>query len=123
MDVLLSLRPKYVDAIFDGTKKYEVRSTCPCIYPDDWVYIYSTAPIKQIVGRIRIVGAIKYVPHEYHLPFELLDKQFVDDYTRYIYSKKQIYLWKIGECEAFVWPRSLWEFQLKRHPRSWCYIR
>lgn len=50
MNVLLSIKPKYAELIKSGTKKYEFRrkifkKTTGCN-----VFIYSTSPVKKIIG-------------------------------------------------------------------------
>jgi predicted transcriptional regulator len=51
MNVLLSIKPKYVKAILNGTKKYELRkSAFRCKEDIERVYIYATSPVKKIVG-------------------------------------------------------------------------
>jgi len=54
MNVLLSIKPKFVERIFAGEKKYEYRKI---MFTNDNVkniFIYASAPIKKIVGRIKI---------------------------------------------------------------------
>jgi type I restriction enzyme S subunit len=63
MHALLSIRPKYVEAILDGEKKYEFRKS---IFKKDnnieKVFIYSTTPAKKIVGAFQIGGIIEDHP-------------------------------------------------------------
>ena len=57
MNVLLSIKPKYANAILNGEKEYEFRKV---IFKDknvEKVYIYSSSPVKKIVG-VFIVGDI-----------------------------------------------------------------
>lgn len=53
MDVLLSIKPKYVEKIIKKEKKFEFRRT---IFKQkiNNIYIYSSFPVKKIVGRIFI---------------------------------------------------------------------
>lgn len=54
MRVILSIRPKHVQKIINGTKKYEFRKV---IFKDQSVceiYIYSTSPVKKIIGKFKI---------------------------------------------------------------------
>lgn len=63
MNVLLSVKPKYVEKIIEGTKKYEFRKL---IFktPDksEKVYIYSSSPIKKIVGSFCVEDIIQDKP-------------------------------------------------------------
>lgn len=49
MNVILSIKPQYADAIFSGLKKVEFRKF---IFKKDVekVFVYSTSPIKKIIG-------------------------------------------------------------------------
>jgi len=53
MNVILSIKPKYCDEIRKGRKKYEFRKK---IFNRDTklVYMYSTSPVKKIVGRFTV---------------------------------------------------------------------
>ena len=61
MSVLLSIKPKYVEQIENGSKLYEFRRV---IFKQDIdeIYVYATAPIKQIVGKICIDEIIEDTP-------------------------------------------------------------
>ena len=52
MTVLLSIKPDYVEKILDGSKKYEFRKI---IFNDNIqrIMIYSSSPVKKIVGFFR----------------------------------------------------------------------
>ena len=53
MNVLLSIKPRFVEKILDGVKRFEFRKG---IFKQDVekVYIYSSYPIKEIVGYFKI---------------------------------------------------------------------
>jgi len=62
MKVLLSIRPKYVRKIISGKKGYEFRKV---IFKDQSVqeiYIYSSSPVKKIVGKFKIGQIIEGHP-------------------------------------------------------------
>jgi predicted transcriptional regulator len=61
MNVLLSIRPKHVKAIEQGTKKYEFRKV---IFRRsvDRIYIYETSPTRQIVGYFEVGSIIEDCP-------------------------------------------------------------
>jgi len=56
MNVILSIKPKYVDKIVHGSKKYEFRKT---VFRQDVeeILIYESAPTKKIIG-VFTVGEI-----------------------------------------------------------------
>jgi type I restriction enzyme, S subunit len=54
MDVLLSIKPRYVKSIIDGEKRYEFRKKVFRQTDVSRVYIYSSSPIKKIVASFEI---------------------------------------------------------------------
>lgn len=53
MDVLLSIRPKYVRLIFSGKKRFEFRKKIFKKLNSGLVYIYSSTPERKVVGSIK----------------------------------------------------------------------
>lgn len=64
MSVLLSIRPKYVNAIMTGVKRYEFRRVVFKRKGIVFIYIYSTSPVNKIVGLCQIEKIIKGSPKE-----------------------------------------------------------
>lgn len=62
MAVLLSIKPKYVEEMRKGTKKYEFRKTCFRKKPIDKAFVYSTHPVQRIVGYFTIKKIIENDP-------------------------------------------------------------
>jgi len=54
MDVLLSIKPKYVKSIVEGEKRYEFRKTIFKKRDIDHIFIYSSMPVKKIVAKFEI---------------------------------------------------------------------
>jgi len=54
MDVILSIKPKYVQSIIKGEKRYEFRKAIFKNRTIDRVFIYSSAPVKRIVALFEI---------------------------------------------------------------------
>jgi predicted transcriptional regulator len=54
MDVLLSIKPKYTDKIIEGEKKFEFRKTRLSKEKVDDIYIYSSSPVRKIIGKVTI---------------------------------------------------------------------
>ena len=54
MNVLLSIKPKFVERIFDGEKKYEYRKIMFANGNVKNIFVYASTPVKKIVGRIEI---------------------------------------------------------------------
>ncbi len=53
--LLLSIRPKYADKIFDQTKTVELRRVCPRrLEKGDLVLIYVSSPTQAVVGAFKV---------------------------------------------------------------------
>ena len=61
MNVILSIRPEFVEKIFSGEKQYEYRKI---LFKQkvDTVYIYASRPISKIVGEFKIAEIICDTP-------------------------------------------------------------
>lgn len=55
--VLLSVRPRYVGAILNGTKTVELRRTSMRLRPGAKILIYSSSPTRQLVAEA-VLGRI-----------------------------------------------------------------
>ena len=62
MDIILSIKPEYVNQIRIGNKKYEFRKMIFRNQSIQNVFIYETAPTKKIVGFFEYSGYIKNTP-------------------------------------------------------------
>ena len=54
MNVILSIRPRYADAIMRGEKKYEYRRSLFKRKNVSRAFIYATSPVKRIIGCFSI---------------------------------------------------------------------
>ena len=61
MNVILSIKPEFVEKIFSGEKQYEYRKV---LFKQkvDTVYIYASRPISKIVGEFKIAEIICDTP-------------------------------------------------------------
>ncbi len=125
MNVLLSIKPKYVEKILNGNKKYELRKVIfKCREKLEMVYIYSSSPVKKIVGAFVIENIIEDHP-------EVLWAQFKEfsginnekEFFNYFGANKKGFAIEIGELEVFespADPRILIPGFVP--PQSFCYI-
>ncbi len=61
MKVLLSVKPKYVEKIKRGEKKYEFRKVIFKKKVEE-IVIYSSSPVKKIVGKFEIGSIVEDKP-------------------------------------------------------------
>lgn len=62
MKVLLSIKPKFVEQIFNGNKKFEYRKTIFKRKDIKSIVIYSTMPVGKIVGEFDIKNILMDEP-------------------------------------------------------------
>lgn len=123
MRVLLSIKPKYVDKILFGEKKYEFRKI---IFREEEVremVIYSSSPMKKIVGICAIGSVIEDRPL---LLWEMFKEQSglsKEEFFTYFNGKERGYAIEIEEIKKFENPVDPREFNENFiPPQSFQYI-
>ncbi len=127
--ILISIRPEYVRAILDGTKKYEYRRIVPASASRvsgsssiSGMVIYETAPVKAVVGEADICGIIS-------LPVEELWEITQEHagiskaaYLEYFKGCSMAHALQIGSARAYERPVTLAELGITHAPQSWRYL-
>ena len=83
-DILLSINPEHVENILKGIKKYEYRKIA-CRRSVDKIIIYSTTPIKKVVGEAEVIDILQKEKDELWHETENesgITKIFFDEYYR-----------------------------------------
>ncbi len=60
--LLISIRPTFVERIFNGTKTVELRRVFPRVEAGDLVIVYASGNEKSLVGAFQIAAVIKSTP-------------------------------------------------------------
>ena len=123
MDVLLSIRPKYADLIMNGEKRYELRKSIFRREDIDKVYIYSTSPIKKVVGSFIIEDIIEEHPKRLWEKCREHSGLTEREFFRYFNGKKRGFAIKIKGLEKFndpIDPRDI--FPNFVPPQSFYYV-
>jgi type I restriction enzyme S subunit len=124
MDVLLSIKPKFAESIISGKKKYEFRKIIFTKKYIGRVYIYSTSPIKKIVGAFRINDIIVDSPCT--LWSQLKDDAGIaeEEFFDYFKNKEIGFALEITDVEKFenpMDPKIIFPDFVP--PQSFCYIK
>jgi len=124
MNVLLSIKPKYVEEIMNGNKKYEFRkSVFRCREDIELVYVYSTSPVKKIVGVFTIETIIEDHPKNLWDNFKEFSGIEEEEFFNYFGERKKGFAIGIWDVEVFEYPidpkNSIPGFV---PPQSFCYI-
>ena len=100
MNVILSIKPEFVEKIFSGEKQYEYRKI---LFKQkvDTVYIYASRPISKIVGEFKIEEIICDSPENIWKQTKRqsgVSKKFFDKYYK---GKDKAVALKIKECKEY----------------------
>ena len=123
MNVLLSIKPKYAEAILRGDKKYEFRKTRFKRKDVEKILIYSSSPVKRIVASFEAGEIVEGEPRK--LWDELRGDAGMDEteFFNYYRNKEKGFAIKITNLQQFeepIDPRQLnSEFV---PPQSFCYV-
>lgn len=124
--VLMSIKPKYADLIFAGTKTIELRRVCPKVGPGDLVLVYVSSPRMALVGGFEVAGVVKASPEM--LCRKWLRKSGIDQptFTRYFQDSATAYGIIIGRAWEFDCPTDLKTLRRRKAgfhpPQSYRYV-
>lgn len=59
--LLVSVHPRFAEAILSGTKRVELRRRAPHIGPSETVLVYATVPTTELIGTFQ-VKAVRRLP-------------------------------------------------------------
>ncbi len=102
MNVLLSIKPKYVNEIVNGNKRYEFRKSVFRKRDNvDRVYIYASAPVKRIVGAFTIKTIMEEHPEELWRICKEFSGISEVEFFDYFRDRDKSYAIEIGMLELF----------------------
>lgn len=104
MRVILSIKPRHVQKVINGTKRYEFRKV---IFKDrsvSEVYIYSTSPVKKIIGKFRIGRILDDHPENLWKQLHEYSGLTKKDFDMYFSGKEKGYAIEITNFELFEEP-------------------
>lgn len=123
MKIILSIKPKYVNAIFSGDKLYEYRKN---IFREDvdTVIMYASSPICMVVGEFSVEDVLSGTPESLWSRTRFhsgIDKSFFDEYFN---NKEKAYAIKISRVKRYTSPRKLSSIcPNSRPPQSFMYYK
>lgn len=101
MNVLLSIKPKYANAILSGEKKVEFRKA-PFKSEVERVYIYSSAPEQKIIGYFIIDKIVSASPRKLWKEFSEVGVIEEEAFFNYFADKEIGYSIKIKKVKKFA---------------------
>lgn len=123
MNVLLSVRPKYIDSILSGRKKFEFRKQKFKRAPINFIFIYVSAPVKKIVGYFELKEIIEDQPKNLWKKLSSDSGLNEEEFSNYFQNKEIGYAIKITDFKKFKKPETPNNIVKNFHPpQSFCYI-
>ena len=119
--ILLSIKPEYVERIFNGVKKYEFRKHLPQEKVDK-IVVYSTNPVQQIVGEAEVLGLLKMKPSPLWESTKNAAGISRAKYRAYFMGCSTAYAFQLGEVRKYEVPKTLAEMGIKSAPQSFVYL-
>ncbi len=122
MNVLLSIKPEYVEKIFSREKRYEFRKRKPREAVEK-VFVYECHPSKKIVGWFSVRTIHSGSPNE--IWHKCKDFGGIDEekYLAYCYGKKTIHAFEIDEIFRYDPPVNPFDsFSDFNPPQDFTYI-
>lgn len=119
--ILLSINPEHVENILNGSKKVEYRKA-KCRSDVDKILIYSTSPVKKVVGEVDLLEVIEDLPNNvWRLTSQDagITRGFFDKYYE---NKAKAVAFKLGEVTKYKEPLSLSDLGINAAPQSFIYI-
>ena len=124
MNVLLSIKPKYVKAIAEGRKKYEFRKIIFKKKNIKKIFIYSSSPEKKVIGTFKIDDIIQDNPQNLWENFKEFSGVTKSEFFTYFNGRDNGFAIKIEDFRKFKNPKDLDEiFPGYVPPQSFCYIK
>lgn len=121
--VLLSIKPKYVRAILNGTKLYEFRKQIFRDRSRETVFIYSSSPEKKIVARFNVGEIVEGHPDFLWEEFWNVSGIEEDEFFEYFSGKENGFAIRIDDLEEFDEPVDPYaKFERFIPPQSFCYV-
>lgn len=119
--MLLSIKPQYVEKIIAGKKKFEFRKF-HCREGIDTIIIYATAPMKQVIGEVTLIdiieGDVEFVWNETKDFGGILKK----DYKAYYNEREVAVAYQLGDVTLYDEPKKLTDLGLDYVPQSFAYL-
>jgi predicted transcriptional regulator len=122
--LLISIQPRYANAILDGTKTIELRRTMPTLEADALALIYSSSPTKALVGWATIKQIFRATPTALWREHKLSTGVTAAEFKDYFEGRTKAYglhLSEVGRAERDVRLAELRTYGLEP-PQSWRYV-
>lgn len=121
--IVLSIRPRFVEAIFEGTKKFEFRRVMPSNRLLHKVLIYESAPISMVVGEFKVVSFGRCGLSSMWIfcsPYAGITRQ---EFEEYFHGQRFAQCYIIDSVIKYKKPFSIKELGFKHPPQNFYYVK
>jgi predicted transcriptional regulator/DNA-binding XRE family transcriptional regulator len=126
-DVVLSIRPKYSEKIINGKKTIELRRRFPLSAASGRIaYIYSTSPVRAMVGLVEIAEVVKLPVNQIWNDYSGLAFVTKEKFDEYFFGVDEGFALRFVKPRSFSQPLSLADLRQKcgfEPPQSFLYPR
>ena len=119
--ILISINSQHVENIFNGTKRYEYRKI-KGKREINKMLIYSTYPIKKVVGEAQIEKVLEGSPEEIWEKTKQYSGVKEIFYNEYFKGKTKAIAYKLKNVKRYDTPKELSMYGVKSAPQSFVYV-
>ncbi len=122
MKVLLSIKPKFAERIFNGSKKYEFRKVIFKNPKIKTIVVYASSPVQRVIGEFDIETILQDTPKR--LWRETREQAGVSEefFFDYFSKRNNGFAIKVKRTRRYKKPRCLRTSYNITPPQSFCYI-
>lgn len=122
MNLLISIKPEFVEKIMTGEKKYEFRKNIFRKHVEK-IYIYSTYPEKKIVGYFEFNEYDEDTPQNLWNNYSDVAGISKESFFDYFKEKDTGFAIKIDNLKIFNQPIDVSTLDDFKAPQSFCYVK
>lgn len=122
MNVLMSIKPKYANKIFDGTKLYEYRRKIWSRTDVNKIFVYASSPIRLVIGQVEIDTIEQTCPRDIWSNTHWFGGIIEKDFYEYFKNCERGYAIRIKNPVALNTPVAPKKMLGVSAPQSWCYV-
>ena len=119
--IMLSIKPKYVEEIMAGRKKYEYRKRLAGESVKK-IYIYETSPISKVVGEVDVEGVLTIPKDQLGEKTKYRSGISFEEYNEYFSCSDIGNAYILGKVTKYETPKSLESFGVSQPPQSFVYV-
>lgn len=118
----MPIKPKFVDKIVSGNKKYEYRKIKAKKKNVDKMLIYSTSPVMKVVAEVDIKDILEKDPSTLWEITKNKSGITKDFYNEYFENRKMAIAYKLGKVKVYDKPLDLSDLGINYIPQSFIYL-